>query len=63
MLTNNANTGGTCSGDPGGPTFIEDTTTVVAVTSFGVNTTCTGTDGVYRIDTVDDLAWISSFVG
>lgn len=63
VLTNNANTGGTCSGDSGGPTFIEDTTTVVAVTSFGVNTTCTGTGGVYRIDTVDDLAWISSFVG
>lgn len=63
VLTNNANTGGTCFGDSGGPTFIEDETTVVAVTSFGVNSTCAGTSGVYRIDTEDDLAWLSRFVG
>lgn len=62
VLTNNANTGGTCFGDSGGPTFIEDTTTVVAVTSFGMNSTCAGTSGVYRIDTEDDLAWLSQFV-
>ena len=62
VLTNNANTGGTCFGDSGGPTFIEDTTTVVAVTSFGVNSTCAGTSGVYRLDTVDDLAWLSQFI-
>ncbi|MDO5739777.1 MAG: trypsin-like serine protease [Ornithinimicrobium sp.] len=63
VLTNNANTGGTCSGDSGGPTFIEDTTTVVAVTSFGVNSTCAGTSGVYRIDTADDLAWLGGYIG
>jgi hypothetical protein len=63
VLTNNANTGGTCFGDSGGPTFIENTTTVVAVTSFGVNSTCAGTSGVYRIDTEDDLEWLSQFVG
>lgn len=62
VLTNNANTGGTCSGDSGGPTFIDDTNTVVAVTSFGVNSTCAGTSGVYRIDTADDLAWLSQFI-
>jgi hypothetical protein len=62
VLTNNANTGGTCFGDSGGPTFIEDTNTVVAVTSFGVNGTCSGTSGVYRIDTADDLAWLSQFI-
>ena len=61
VLTNNANTGGTCSGDSGGPTFISGTSTVVAVTSFGVNETCAGTSGVYRIDTEDDLAWLSQF--
>lgn len=61
VLTNNASTGGTCSGDSGGPTFVEDTTTVVAVTSFGVNATCAGTGGVYRIDTADDLAWLGQF--
>jgi hypothetical protein len=62
VLTNNANTGGTCFGDSGGPTFIEDTNTVVAVTSFGVNSTCAGTSGVYRIDTADDLAWLQTFL-
>lgn len=62
VLTNNAHTGGTCFGDSGGPTFIEGTTTVVAVTSFGVNATCAGTSGVYRIDTEDDLAWLSGFI-
>lgn len=62
VLTNNANTGGTCSGDSGGPTFIEGTSTVVAVTSFGVNSTCAGTSGVYRIDTEDDLAWLGQFI-
>jgi hypothetical protein len=63
VLTNNANTGGTCFGDSGGPTFVAGTSTVVAVTSFGMNDTCAGTSGVYRIDTLDDLAWLDQFVG
>lgn len=63
VLSSNAHTGGTCSGDSGGPTFVEGTTTVVAVTSFGMNETCAGSSGVYRIDTADDLAWLSQFVG
>ena len=62
VLTNNAHTGGTCSGDSGGPTFVEDGNTVVAVTSFGMNVTCAGTGGVYRIDTADDLSWLGQFV-
>jgi hypothetical protein len=62
VLTSNAHTGGTCSGDSGGPTFIEGTDTVVTVTSFGMNTTCAGTSGLYRIDTADDLAWIGQFI-
>lgn len=62
VLSSNAHTGGTCSGDSGGPTFVAGTTTVVALTSFGVNETCAGSSGVYRIDTADDLAWISTFL-
>ncbi|QOR70094.1 trypsin-like serine protease [Ruania alkalisoli] len=62
-LTNNANTGGTCSGDSGGPTFIEDSNVVAGVTSYGVNSTCTGIGGSYRIDQPDDLAWLSQFIG
>lgn len=62
ILSSNAHTGGTCSGDSGGPTFIDGTNVIVGVTSFGVNTTCAGTSGIYRIDTADDLAWIESFL-
>jgi hypothetical protein len=62
VLTSNANTGGTCFGDSGGPTFIAGTNVVVGITSFGMNPTCAGTSGIYRIDTPDDLAWISSFL-
>jgi secreted trypsin-like serine protease len=61
LLSNNANSGGTCSGDSGGPTFIEGTSTVVAVTSYALTPTCSGTGGVYRIDAEDDLAWLATF--
>lgn len=59
IVSANANTGGTCFGDSGGPQFLNNTTTVVAVTSFGVNGNCAGTGGGYRIDQADDLAWLS----
>ncbi|MCI0709712.1 MAG: trypsin-like serine protease [Chloroflexi bacterium] len=62
MLSNNADTGGTCFGDSGGPLFLNDTLTIVAVTSFGLNGNCAGTGGGYRIDQPDDLAWINSFL-
>jgi Trypsin len=61
LLTNNANTGGTCFGDSGGPNFIGDTNVIGGVTSFGRNGTCAGTGGVYRIDTADDLEWLATF--
>jgi hypothetical protein len=34
---------------------------VVAVTSFGINPNCTGTDDEYRIDQADDLAFLAGF--
>lgn len=61
LLSNNAHTGGTCFGDSGGPNFIGDTNVIAGVTSFGMNATCAGTGGVYRIDRADDLEWIMSF--
>lgn len=61
LLSNNANTGGTCFGDSGGPNFIESTNIIAGVTSFGKNGTCAGTGGVYRIDQTDDLDWLNSF--
>jgi V8-like Glu-specific endopeptidase len=62
LLSNNAHTGGTCSGDSGGPNFLGGSTVIAGVTSFGLNSTCAGTGGVYRIDRADALAFISSFL-
>lgn len=60
LLSNNTNTGGTCFGDSGGPNFIGDSNVVAGVTSFGLNSTCAGTGGVYRVDRADDLNWLYS---
>jgi hypothetical protein len=58
LLSNNASTGGTCFGDSGGPNFIGTSNVVGGVTSFGLNGTCGGTGGVYRVDRADDLDWL-----
>jgi len=54
--------GGTCSGDSGGPVFLggPDSNLIVAVTSFGMNALCRGTDFAYRIDRQEVLDWIRS---
>ncbi|HSE09869.1 MAG TPA: trypsin-like serine protease [Nocardioidaceae bacterium] len=62
LLSNNANTGGTCFGDSGGPNFINDSNVIGGVTSFGLNSTCAGTGGVYRVDRADDLEWLATFL-
>lgn len=59
LLSNNAHTGGTCFGDSGGPNFIGDTNVLAGVTSYGLNPTCGGTGGVYRLDRTDDLDWLA----
>ena len=61
LLSNNANTGGTCFGDSGGPNFIGTSNVVGAVTSFGINGNCAGTGGVYRVDRKGDLDWLATF--
>lgn len=53
--------GGTCFGDSGGPIFHGDSNVIAAITSFGLNANCAGTGGGYRVDTVDDQAFINSF--
>lgn len=63
LLSNNANTGGTCFGDSGGPNFLAGTLTLAAVTSFGTNWACGGTGGVYRLDRADDLEWLEETFG
>jgi V8-like Glu-specific endopeptidase len=62
LLSNNTNTGGTCFGDSGGPNFIDKTNVVGGVTSYGLNSTCAGTGGVYRVDRADDLDWVATFL-
>ncbi len=54
--------GGTCSGDSGGPVFLggPESNTIVAVTSFGMNSLCRGTDYAYRLDRQEVLDWINS---
>lgn len=56
---NGGGRGGTCSGDSGGPVFYPaDTNTIVAVTSFGLNAYCRGTDFAYRTDTEAVHLWL-----
>ena len=66
LLSNNHATGGTCFGDSGGPNFIgsgpTETTIVAAVTSYGKNSNCAGTGGVFRIDRQNVLDFINSYL-
>ena len=57
--------GGTCSGDSGGPVFYGgyESNIIVAVTSFGLNALCRGTDFAYRTDTATVIEWIRLTVG
>ena len=60
LLSNNAATGGTCFGDSGGPNFLGSSSIVAGVTSFGLNDTCGGTGGVFRMDRPDVLDFVRS---
>lgn len=62
LLSNNANTGGTCFGDSGGPNFLGNSNVVAGVTSFGINGNCAGTGGVFRMDRSWSLNWVGSFL-
>ena len=61
LLSNNANTGGTCFGDSGGPNFYGSSNVIAGVTSYGLNGTCAGTGGVYRLDRSWNLSWLAGF--
>jgi secreted trypsin-like serine protease len=60
LLSNNANTGGTCFGDSGGPNFLGSSNVVAGVTSFGINGNCAGTGGVFRMDRQNVLDFINA---
>jgi Trypsin len=63
LLSNNANSGGTCFGDSGGPNFVGSSNTVGGVTSYGLNGTCGGTGGVFRVDRSWSLDWLRGTFG
>jgi secreted trypsin-like serine protease len=62
LLSNNASTGGTCFGDSGGPNYLGTSNVVAGVTSFGINGTCGGTGGVFRLDKSDVLAFVGRYL-
>ena len=62
LLSNNANTGGTCFGDSGGPNFLGTSNVVAGVTSFGINGNCAGTGGVFRMDRQNVQDFINQFL-
>jgi hypothetical protein len=60
VLSNNANTGGACYGDSGGPSFVGDSNVVAAVTSGLANSTCAGTFLAFRLDRSWSLDWLKN---
>ena len=62
LLSNNASTGGTCFGDSGGPNYLGTSNVVAGVTSFGLNGSCGGTGGVFRLDRRDVLAFVAPYL-
>ncbi|MEO6446566.1 MAG: trypsin-like serine protease [Gemmatimonadaceae bacterium] len=62
LLSNNASTGGTCFGDSGGPNYLGTSNVVAGVTSFGLNGSCGGTGGVFRMDRLDVLTFVRGFL-
>ncbi len=62
LLSNNTNTGGTCFGDSGGPNFLGNSNVVAGVTSYGMNSTCAGTGGVFRMDRQNVQDFVNSFL-
>jgi len=62
LLSNNAATGGTCFGDSGGPNYVGSSNVIAGVTSFGLNGTCGGTGGVFRLDRQNVLDFVTGFL-
>ena len=62
LLSNNASTGGTCFGDSGGPNFLATSNVIAGVTSFGLNGSCGGTGGVFRLDRRDVLDFVNAYL-
>ena len=62
LLSNNAATGGTCFGDSGGPNYLGSGNVIAGVTSFGLNGSCGGTGGVFRMDRQNVLDFVRVYL-
>lgn len=62
LLSNNASTGGTCFGDSGGPNYLGSGNVIAGVTSFGLNGSCGGTGGVFRMDRQNVLDFVRTYL-
>lgn len=66
QLTNNPGlgngSGGTCSGDSGGPIMHTATGYIVAVNSFGVAPYCKGNDYAYRVDIPNSINFLDTYL-
>ena len=62
LVSVNANTGGACFGDSGGPNFIGDSNVVGGVTSSSKGDICRSSARVFRMDRAWALDWVESFL-
>ncbi|HSN12570.1 MAG TPA: trypsin-like serine protease [Propionibacteriaceae bacterium] len=62
LLSSNANTGGTCFGDSGGPNVLGSSMVIAGVTSSGNNPSCGGTFFVFRVDRPEVLEFINQYL-
>jgi secreted trypsin-like serine protease len=61
MNTNATGGGGTCGGDSGGPHFLEGTTTIVSITSWG-DANCISLDQTQRVDIASVQEFLDDYV-
>ena len=54
--------GGICFGDSGGPVFLADSSTIVAINSFLLNFNCAGSAFAFRLDTEAALAFLAPYL-
>ena len=62
LVSANADTGGQCRGDSGGPAFVGTSNVVGGVTSYDPTGLCRGVSGIFRMDRAWSLDWVNGFL-